>query len=201
MRDDDETCTPLHRQRLDAVLAALRRGNARRIVDLGCGDGALLARLLEDTGVHSAVGVDADRRSLDRAEARIRGDPRVSLVQASLLHALPEVGSADAAVLVEVIEHLDPSRLHAVERRVFAEIAPRLVVITTPNADFNPLLGVPAHRRRHPEHRFEWGRMRFRAWCRAVAERNGYAASIRDVPAAHPHLGGPTQMATFERAT
>ena len=86
-----------------------------------------------------------------------------------------------------------------VERRVFQEMRPETVVITTPNGDFNPLLGVPPHRFRHPDHRFEWGRAKFRSWAERVAERNGYAVTCRDVAGAHPVHGGASQMALLKR--
>ncbi len=196
--------TGLHDQRLDAVLAVLRANGVSSVVDLGCGDGALLARLVGAPGsggpaMNRIFGIEDDERALARIPAVVRADARVSLRRGSVLHALPEITREDAVVLVEVIEHLEPSRLHALERAVFAERAPRLVVITTPNADFNPVLGVPAHRMRHKEHRFEWGRTRFRDWSSRVAGRNGYGVAFQDVPAVHPRLGGPTQMAVFDR--
>lgn len=192
--------TAIHRQRHEAVIAVLRAEAVRSVVDLGCGDGSFLERLVDEPLTERVVGIDEDRRALARIAARVREDARVTLLEGSVAGPLPPLGQPDAAILVEVIEHLDPSRLHALERVVFAQIAPRLVVITTPNADFNPLLGVPAHRMRHPGHRFEWGRTRFRDWCGAVAARHAYVADFQDVPAAHPHLGGPTQMAVFRRA-
>ena len=82
---------------------------------------------------------------------------------------------------------------------VFRAMRPATVVITTPNADFNALLGVPGHRLRRPDHRFEWGRARFRCWAEGVARRNGYAVACRDLAGAHPLHGGASQMALFER--
>lgn len=76
---------------------------------------------------------------------------------------------------------------------------PDMVVITTPNADINPLLGVPPHRMRHPDHRFEWGRARFRGWCDRAARAAGYAVTLHDIAGHHPDLGGASQMAVFRR--
>lgn len=195
----DTMTSDLHDRRLDAVVAVLRDEGARTIVDLGCGDGSLLARLSAQPWVERVMGVEQDAGALARAAARVREDPRITTMQASVLEPLPIETRPDAAVLVEVVEHLEPSRLHGLERRVFSELRPRLVVITTPNADFNPLLGVPSHRFRHREHRFEWGRGRFRAWSNGVAGRNGYRVAFSDLPATHPRLGGPSQMAVFEQ--
>jgi len=157
---------PLHHDRLEAVLAAVRESGARRVADLGCGGGDLLVRLAAEPGIAQLTGVDVSHDALARLRARLAAAaPRVpvDLVAASLTDAGAALGAVDCAVLVEVIEHLPPGRLSALERAVFDRLAPATVIVTTPNAEFNPLLGVPAHRFRHRDHRFEWTRTQFRA--------------------------------------
>lgn len=194
----------LHEQRLGAVLEVIQQRRAGTVLDLGCGDGDLLTRLAAEPQIERIVGVDLCRASLDRLRARIA---RLSAVHADIDlidGCLTEVGRAvtgfDCAVLVETIEHIDPERLSSLERAVFADMRPATVVITTPNAEFNPLLGVPSRRFRHPDHRFEWDRARFRRWAQGVAVRNGYAVACRDVAGSHPALGGASQMAVFDIA-
>lgn len=198
--------TALHEQRLDAVVAAVRECHAETILDLGCGDGPCLLRLADEPGVRRIVGIDLSAGPLERLRRRLGdGSPparrKVELRHQSFLESADRHAGFDMALLVESIEHIDPDRLTLVERAVFRGYAPAAVVVTTPNADFNPLLGVPGHRFRHPDHRFEWGRVRFRAWARGVASRNGYAVSHRDVAGVHPRLGGATQLALFRRLT
>lgn len=65
------------------------------------------------------------------------------------------------------------------------------VVIATPNAEFNPLLGVPPYRMRHPDHRFEWDRSRFRRWCERVTGVAGYTVRIVDIAGRHPTWAAP----------
>ena len=196
--------TALHARRLDAVTAVLDGCGARTVLDLGCGDGALLLRLAADARLERIVGAEphaprlADVRAL-LAELAPAERQKVTLVEAALTDPAARFVGFDAAVMVETLEHLPPEWLGAVERAVFRDMAPETVVVTTPNADFNPLLGVPGHRRRHPAHRFEWGRARFARWAEGVAQRNGYAAERRDVDASHPDYGGPTQLAVFTR--
>jgi len=106
----------------------------------------------------------------------------------------------DAAVLMEVVEHVDPDRLPALERVVFREAAPGTVVVTTPNAEYNvhfPTLepGAPRHR----DHRFEWTRAEFRAWADRIAETYTYEVNFLPVGPEHPQDGPPTQLAVFER--
>lgn len=193
----------LHEGRLEAVLAALRRAGARRVLDLGCGGGALLLRLAREPGVRSVVGVDPSREALERLRTRLAALTGEERARVRLLRgSLTEHGGLkgyDAAALVETIEHIAPERLTLVERAVFGEMRPSTVLITTPNSDFNALLGVPAHRLRHRDHRFEWGRAKFRAWAEGVAGRNGYDARFEDLGGAHPAYGGASQMAVLSR--
>jgi SAM-dependent methyltransferase len=185
--------TTLHRARFAAVLAVLHESAARTVLDLGCGDGELLLALAAEPAIDRVVGIDIDASAL--------AELRRALARCQASYTAPDLRLAGfaAAVMVETLEHVAPGRLAAVEHAVFRGLAPGLVVVTTPNADFNPLLGVPAHRFRHPDHRFEWGRARFAAWVEGVASRHGYAVTITDLGGRHPTLGGPSQMAVFRR--
>ncbi|MBB4004533.1 MAG: methyltransferase domain-containing protein [Aurantimonas endophytica] len=194
----------LHRQRLDAVLGVVRASKASSVLDLGCGDGDLLTELAEEPQIERLVGIDLSHEALARLRVRLGsllddGSDRIKLVHGSLIEAGPRYAGFDCAVLVETIEHVDPARLGSLERAVFATMRPATVVVTTPNAEFNRLLGVPANRFRHPDHRFEWDRPRFRQWAEGVASRNGYQVSCSDIAGNHRDLGGTSQMAVFER--
>ena len=196
--------TSLHEQRLDAVVDAVRECRAETVLDLGCGDGPCLLRLAEEPGVRTIVGIDLSAGALERLRCRLREAPastrrKVELLNRCFLEPAAGLANFDMAILVESIEHIDPDRLAMIERAVFEQLLPASVVITTPNADFNPLLGVPGHRFRHPDHRFEWGRAKFRSWSKGIASRTGYAVSHRDVAGAHPQFGGASQMALFRR--
>jgi small RNA 2'-O-methyltransferase len=198
--------TWFHEQRLAAVLGAIRSCGAGTVLDLGCGDGALLIRLLREPGIRRVVGIDlsADAlRALERRLARLPPEAtrKVSLFHGSMTEPDPVLRGYDAALLVETIEHIDPDRLSILERAVFRELSPETVIVTTPNSEFNGLLGVPGHRFRHPGHRFEWDRAKFRSWARGVAGRNGYRVTFEDVAGAHPTYGGASQMAVFRQPT
>lgn len=197
--------TYLHEERLRAVLAVIHARGARSVLDLGCGDGPLLARLAADPQIARVVGVEQAQTALERVPTQIAANPaaraKLTLVHGSLLDPMPALAGFDIALLIEVIEHIPPDRLSALERSVFAQLRPHCVIITTPNADLNELLGVPRHRLRHPDHRFEWGRAKFRAWAGGVAARHGHRVSFADIGGAHPNLGGASQMAVFSEAT
>ncbi|MFN3642640.1 MAG: methyltransferase domain-containing protein [Gemmobacter sp.] len=193
----------LHDERLGAVVAVIRGCGARRVLDLGCGDGDLVLRLADEPGIARIVGIDLSRPALDRLRARLADTDRrgaaIDLVERSVTEAGAALAGFDCAALVEVIEHLDPAHLSRLETAVFEAMRPGTVIVTTPNAEFNPLLGVPPARFRHPGHRFEWGRARFRRWGAGVAGRHGYDASYADIGGRHPDLGGASQMAVFRR--
>ena len=197
--------TALHEERLAAVLAAVAETGARTVLDLGCGAGDLVLRLAEQPEILRITGIEIDAARLRLAQERLKDLPRtarmrVQLACASLTQAHPVLGGYDCACLVEVIEHLPPADINRLERAVFAMMRPAHVIVTTPNAEYNPVLGVPAHRMRHPGHRFEWDRPRFARWAGGVAARTGYAVACRDICGAHPGLGGASQMALFSRS-
>ena len=199
--------TSLRDLRVAAVTGALAAAGARRVLDLGCGDGRLIAALLRDAQFEEIVGVDTSVAALERAARRLRVDEmaprqrqRVRLLQGALTYRDRRLAGYDAAVLMEVIEHVDPDRLDALEQAVFGEAAPAAVIVTTPNAEYNACYpGLAAGAMRHLDHRFEWDRAQFRAWAQAVAVRHGYAVSFEPVGEQSPQFGPPTQMAVLSR--
>lgn len=198
----------LNQQRLGAVAAALRASNAKRVVDLGCGEGRLLRMLLQDRQFEEILGMDVSIRSLEIARGRLRLETlatmqreRIRLIHGSLMYRDERIAGYDAAAVVEVIEHLDPPRLRAFERVLFEFARPATVVLTTPNRDYNVTWEtLPAGAFRHKDHRFEWSREEFQAWATAVAERFGYTVRFLPVGPEDPALGAPTQMGVFSRA-
>ncbi len=197
----------LHHVRLEAVAGALRESGARRVLDLGCGEGKLLKLLLAQKQFREIAGVDVSHRALEIAAKRLRLDrlperqrERLRLLHGSLTYRDARLAGYDAAALVEVIEHLDPGRLAALERVVFEQARPGTVVVTTPNREYNALFEtLEAGSVRHPDHRFEWTREEFQRWAGEVAERHGYAARFAPIGPEDPELGAPTQMGIFKR--
>ncbi|RZU24068.1 3' terminal RNA ribose 2'-O-methyltransferase Hen1 [Streptomyces sp. BK239] len=201
----EEKPTPLAVQRREAILAALGASGAARVLDLGCGQGQLVQALLKDPKFTEIVGVDVSMRALTIASRRLKLDrmgerqaSRVKLMQGSLAYTDNRLKGYDAAVLSEVIEHLDLPRLPALEYAVFGAARPRTVLVTTPNVEYNVRWeSLPAGHVRHGDHRFEWTREEFRAWARSVAERHGYETEFVPVGPDDPEVGPPTQMAVF----
>lgn len=197
----------LGEQRLEAVCEVVRRVGAGRVVDLGCGEGRLLERLLAEPAVSYVVGVDASVGALERAERRLRLDQlserrreRVRLLQGALTYTDSRLQGFDVAVVVEVVEHLDPERLDVFAEVVFGHICAASVVLTTPNREYNSKFEhLDARGLRHEDHRFEWTRGEFETWAGDVAARFGYGVEISAVGAVDPVCGPPTQMAVFYR--
>jgi 3' terminal RNA ribose 2'-O-methyltransferase Hen1 len=177
------------------------------VVDLGCGAGQLVGRLLRDTKVDKVLGVDVSHRALQVAARRLHLDTmaprqreRVDLVQGALTYRDRRLEGFDMATVVEVVEHLDPSRLGAFERVLFGHARPRAVVVTTPNVEYNARFEtLPPGSLRHRDHRFEWTRAEFAGWAAGVAARHGYTVEHAGIGADDPTLGAPTQMAVFHR--
>ena len=197
----------LHDQRLGAVMAVLKNSGARRVLDLGCGEGRLLQRLLDDKTFTEIVGLDVSYRTLEIANERLRLEQmpprqreRIQLIHGALTYRDKRLAGYDAAAVVEVVEHLDPPRLAAFERVLFEFARPGVVVITTPNAEYNVKFeSLPAGRFRHKDHRFEWTRAEFQAWANRVAERFDYRVRFLPVGLEDPLVGAPTQMGVFTR--
>ncbi|MFK8912483.1 3' terminal RNA ribose 2'-O-methyltransferase Hen1 [Streptomyces sp. YS-3] len=204
--DTEERPVPLAVMRREAILAALVEAGASRVLDLGCGQGQLLQELLKDVRFTEIVGVDVSMRALTIAARRLRLERmgerqagRITLTQGSLAYTDKRLKGYDAAVLSEVIEHLDLPRLPALEYAVFGAARPRTVIVTTPNVEYNVRWeSLPAGHVRHGDHRFEWTRAEFRDWAASVAERHGYGVEFVPVGPDDAEVGPPTQMAVFE---
>lgn len=196
--------TPLHEQRLDAVVTALLASGAETVLDLGCGRGELIEQLLPHKQFRKIVGVDLSSASLSAAESLLGTRPeaeggRLVFLQGSYTDINEQLYGFDAALLVETIEHLAPHQLSRVEQVVFKVYRPQVVLITTPNREYNVLYGLGKKDLRHRGHQFEWERARFQRWADGVARRSGYRVSFWDVGDLDPVLGGSSQMALFNR--
>lgn len=218
--DDDESPGPqqaeeslerplsLNEQRLMTVMAALRSTGARRVLDLGCGEGKLIRELLKDRQFEEILGMDVSVRMLEVAARRLklerlpdRQSNRVRLIHGSLMYRDRRLAGFDAASVVEVVEHLDPPRLRAFERVLFEFAKPRTVVLTTPNREFNVMWeSLPAGEFRHADHRFEWTRPEFQDWAAGIASRFGYSVRFFPVGPEHPEHGSPTQLGVFTQS-
>ncbi|HTV49370.1 MAG TPA: 3' terminal RNA ribose 2'-O-methyltransferase Hen1 [Phycisphaerae bacterium] len=197
----------LNEQRLGAVLAVLKNSGAKRILDLGCGEGKLLRLLLAERQFEQILGMDVSYRVLEIARDRLHLDSmpdkqrmRINLIHGSLNYRDKRLEGFDAASVVEVIEHLDSPRLAAFERVLFEFAKPKTIVLTTPNREYNVKWeNLSAGQFRHKDHRFEWIRSEFQAWANGVCQRFGYNVEFLPIGPEDPKVGPPTQMGVFRR--
>ncbi len=196
----------LHEQRLKAAFVAIKASGAKSVIDLGCGEGKMLRMLNAEPQYTRLAGMDVSYRELLRAKDRIHYDhlnqaqrDRLTLFQGSLLYRDARLNGFDAAALVEVIEHVEPERLPDLERVVFAFARPQTVVVTTPNVEYNQKYGMTDSQSRHDDHRFEWTRAEFAAWCQSVCARFTYTVTITGIGEADDVVGASSQMAVFKK--
>jgi 3' terminal RNA ribose 2'-O-methyltransferase Hen1 len=205
--EEREGADSLNLQRLGSVVAALKNSGASRVLDLGCGEGRLLSQLRREKQFTEITGMDVSGAALERAAQRLRLErvteaekQRLRLIQGSLLYRDERLAGYDACAVVEVVEHIDPSRLGFFEKNVFGLVRCKTVVLTTPNREYNDNYGFPpGNILRHNDHRFEWTRAEFQAWALDIAGRYGYRVRFAGIGEADPSHGTPTQMAVFER--
>jgi 3' terminal RNA ribose 2'-O-methyltransferase Hen1 len=202
-----ERGVPLADQRRGAVLAAIRACGARIVGDLGCGNGELVKDLLAERAIEQVIAADVSARALQNAARTLHLDTmperqraRLQIFQSALTYRDDRLARLDAAVLMEVIEHVDAARLDALGRTVFGAAAPATVIVTTPNAEYNVRFAtLPAGAMRHHDHRFEWTRPQFRSWADAIGTRYGYDLRYLPVGPDDPAVGPPTQLAIFSK--
>ena len=198
----------LHEKRLKLVADKLRDSGAQSVLDLGCGEGKLLVHLLKNKTMTRIGGMDVSYQSLLKAKERLhyeemspRQKERLVLFQGSVVYRDTRLEGYDAAAVVEVIEHLEPNRLNSFERVLFEFATPGVVVLTTPNKDYNERFEtLDADEFRHEDHRFEWTRDEFAIWVKSVSEKYHYSFELFPVGDVDEKVGAPSQMVVFSYA-
>ena len=113
-----------HRCEGESVLLDCIPPAASRILDLGCGDGRLLALVLERFPEATGIAVDFSPTMLERARRRFAGDKRVEVRKHNLDYPLPQLGSFDTVGSSFAIHHVTDERKRELYTEVFRLLAP-----------------------------------------------------------------------------
>jgi 3' terminal RNA ribose 2'-O-methyltransferase Hen1 len=195
----------LDEQRLDLTVEQLKQSGAKTVLDLGCGQGKLLRRLLREKQFTRIVGMDISYWILEYAKKQLHYDAmspqqkqRLTLFHGSLTDRDSRLEGFDAAAIIEVIEHLDPIKLMTFEGIVFEYARPHAVIITTPNIEYNiKFESLPVGELRYADHYFEWTRKEFQEWANIICQKYEYTVTFLPVGPKDEVVGAPTQMAIF----
>eukprot|EP00731_Ephydatia_muelleri_P024715 Em0016g986a len=181
---------------------------------MGCAECKLIQRLCKEGCIEELVGVDVDEGLLKERQHLIeplttdylypRPNPlNVKLMRGSIAQPDIRLYDFDLFTCIEVIEHLEGAILERVPSAVFGALRPQVVLITTPNVEFNVLFpGCAGYR--HYDHKFEWTRREFQEWCTGVCVRYQYSVEFSGIgtpPAGSECLGHCSQVAKFTRCS
>ncbi|MGD9633497.1 MAG: methyltransferase domain-containing protein [Pirellulales bacterium] len=113
-----------HRVEGEAALLDELPPGVGRVLDLGSGDGRLMALVLAKLPVATGMAVDFSAAMLERSRQRFAGDGRVEIIEHDLSHPLPELGAFDAVVSSFAIHHLPHARKRALYGEVWQQLRP-----------------------------------------------------------------------------
>lgn len=203
---------PLYKQRYFFVKNLVQQHKPKKVADLGFGDATLIWMLKYHHCIEHLVGVDTYAGSTSQWEisnlSPSVGDylvPRdldltITLYRGSAVQKDSRLVGFDLMTCIELIEHLDSEDLAKFPEVVFGYYSPRIIIISTPNSEFNPLF--PASTFRHLDHKFEWNRIQFQTWASDVANLYNYSVEFTGVgspPAGAEHVGYCTQIGVFQK--
>ncbi|MFF2450394.1 3' terminal RNA ribose 2'-O-methyltransferase Hen1 [Neobacillus sp. NPDC058068] len=174
------------------------------IVDLGAGEGKLSVQLGFVEGVKEILSVEPANKSRLRAMERFeqakgkRGFIEPKSIAGSLFYYDERLNNKDVMILCEVIEHIDEYRLAPIFETIFKDYRPRVLIVTTPNQEYNVVYEMDDVMR-HKDHRFEWTRDEFLQKVQEWTKDNPYQVSIQGIGEEYQPYGHPTQMAIYRR--
>uniref|UniRef100_A0A671FKU5 Small RNA 2'-O-methyltransferase n=1 Tax=Rhinolophus ferrumequinum TaxID=59479 RepID=A0A671FKU5_RHIFE len=200
---------PLYRQRYNFVKNLVDQHKPKKVADLGCGNALLIQTLKCHSCIELLVGVDINKDKIGSCGlSPFFGDylsPRelnlsIILYHGSAVERDSRLLGFDLITCIELVEHLEPRDLADFPQVVFGYLSPAMIVISTPNSEFNPLF--PAVTLRDSDHKFEWNRKQFQTWASDVANLYNYSVEFTGVgepPAGAGNVGYCTQIGVFRK--
>jgi 3' terminal RNA ribose 2'-O-methyltransferase Hen1 len=174
------------------------------IVDLGAGEGKLSVKLGFIEGVKEILSVEPANKARLKALERFdqikekHGFVEPKSVPGSLFYYDERLTNKDVMILCEVIEHIDEYRLDKVFETIFKDYRPEVLIVTTPNQEYNVVYDMD-EKMRHHDHRFEWTREELRQKMEAWSKHFPYQMSYQGIGEENQLYGHPTQMVIFRR--
>ena len=176
----------LNTMRYEAIAKQVQQLPHSFVIDIGAGEGKLTDQLAQIKTIDKLYAVDPSNAALTKMTKRFReADFAVipTIQWGSLYYEEERFREANVFILCEVIEHINEERLPQIMELITGTYAPKSIIITTPNAEYNQVYAL--QQMRHDDHRFEWTRTEFQAWCKAVAPQynlhfEGMAHSLID---------------------
>lgn len=203
---------PLSVQRRYFISQVLSKYKCTRVLDCGCGTGSLL-QYLRSQGFSELHGVDINKQSLEIAEQTCGPlithyitpvNPRLTIFLWYGNFLETKIDSSphfDAFVATEVIEHVYPEQIPKFEEFLFEQPGSRIIIVTTPNRDFNEWFPMNKNSFRNSDHKFEWTRKEFEKWCENVYAKyklvNVEISGVGKGPNGDMSKGFATQCAVF----
>jgi tRNA (cmo5U34)-methyltransferase len=113
-----------HRDVAERLLLEALPERVGRVLDLGTGDGRMLALVREQHPGSIGIGIDSSRPMLERARERFGGDPLIELVEHDLARPLPGQTRVDVVVSALAVHHLEDERKRALFGELHELLAP-----------------------------------------------------------------------------
>ena len=209
---------PLYIQRYQKAFDILTQNYnyITKIADFGCAEGKFVRRLKKLVNVEEIALIDSDDFTLDLClyEARPLNydflfgrskELKLNVFKGSVSQRDSCLKGFDAITCLELIEHLSADVLSELPQNIFGFIKPKVVIITTPNIEYNVLFPEleKSKKLRHWDHKFEWTRSQFNTWCHSIIssypEYTFETTGVGEPPNHLKDIGFCTQIAIFTK--
>ena len=164
---ENEKKESLNTMRWNTVLKSLADYDVKSLLDLGCNNGKFLEKVRDKLDINKLAGTDISFKviSVANRKANKKDMSKIDFFHSSILYKDNRFKGYDAVTVIEVMEHIDKSKLYLFEKILFGYINPRIIILTTPNKDYNEnYKNLDSKGLRHFDHRFEFTKEEFKNW-------------------------------------
>lgn len=170
------------------------------VVDYGCANGKL--SLLINDRLKKMNGKEFTINSYDindRAYDKLKYVKNINFYQMNLLvpnfNIIPD--RVDVLILSEIIEHFDKDDRQQILYKIVESINPKYVILTTPNKEYNSILGVPDGEFREKTHKIEFTKDEYINEIENYYIKNDYLEATYSFDENKEIISGPLGGATF----